>query len=68
MWSCEEVYNSLLDIVDPSKIDEIKEDDNKLKTPEQRIDELNTLVASVHASAAEASEEMAAQSAGRFQI
>ena len=44
----------MLDVDGPSAIGEIKEDGDKLKTPEQRIDELDTLGTSVHASAAEA--------------
>ena len=68
VWSCEEVYNSLLDAVGPSTIGEIKEDGDKLKTPEQRIGELDTLGTGVHASAAEATTEMVAHTAGRIQI
>ena len=65
VWTCEEMYTSLFDIVGPSSIGEIKKD-GELKTPAQQIGELDTLVINVHASAAEANEEVAA--AGQFQI
>ena len=59
----------MLDVGGPSAIGEIKEDGDKLKTPEQLlIGELDTLGTSVHASAAEANVEMAAHAAGQFQI
>ena len=57
VWSCEEVYNSLLDIVGPSSIAEIIEDGIRLETPAQRIGEMDTLVTCVHASAAESNVE-----------
>ena len=68
VWTCEEMYTSLFDIAGPSSIDEIKGDGGKLKTPEQRIGELDPLITSVHASAAEANVEIAAHAAGQFQI
>ena len=39
VWTSDEMYTSLFDIVGPSAIGEIKEDAGKLKTPEQRIGE-----------------------------
>ena len=68
VWACEEMYTSLFDIAGPSSIGEIKGDDGKLNTPKQRIGELDTLVTSVHASAAEANVEIVAHAAGQFRI
>lgn len=68
VWTCEEVYASILDVGGPSAIGEMKEDGDKLKAPDQWIGELDTMGTSVHASAAEANVEMAAHAAGQFQI
>ena len=56
------MHTCLFNVVGPSAIDEIKEDGNKLKTPEQRIGRT-----SVDASATEANAAMTAHAAGQFQ-